>query len=133
MFWAKWVGVCGGMAVVSSMLLGCGHTNDDHPKVDAGAGTADEPDSGDAGGTSDSGGSGGTSGAAGASGENDACAGRLIECESHCVDPKFDPQNCGSCDTVCPAGELCSAAQCSASCLGGTTQCGARCVDVDSD
>jgi hypothetical protein len=72
-------------------------------------------------------------GASAEGGARDTCSGRLLECYQSCVDPKFDPQNCGACGTVCDAGELCSAGQCATTCLGGSTLCGARCVDLDRD
>lgn len=38
-----------------------------------------------------------------------------------------------ACGATCDSGELCSAGKCAATCLGGSTRCGSRCVDVDTD
>ncbi|MBI4702949.1 MAG: hypothetical protein HY744_17675, partial [Deltaproteobacteria bacterium] len=44
-----------------------------------------------------------------------------------------DPANCGGCGVACPQGQVCSAGQCSLVCTGGSTKCGGKCVDVQTD
>jgi hypothetical protein len=48
-----------------------------------------------------------------------------------CVDLETDPQHCGSCDNVCPAGVPCSVGSCV--CPDGQEPCGDVCVDTQSD
>ncbi|MHB8419211.1 MAG: hypothetical protein ACYDCL_14135 [Myxococcales bacterium] len=51
-----------------------------------------------------------------------ACDGGLV---TYCANLSNDPNDCGGCGVVCPAGELCVAGACAASCLTGQTLCGA--------
>ncbi len=50
-----------------------------------------------------------------------------------CVDESADPNNCGGCGLVCPAGQLCSNGSCATSCQVGLVQCNGRCVDPTSN
>jgi len=51
----------------------------------------------------------------------DTCAvGRTI-CGAGCVDPLSHPQNCGICDSVCPANQACVGGICTATCPRDTT------------
>jgi hypothetical protein len=43
---------------------------------------------------------------------DDACSGTLIECSEGCVDPAIDLKNCGRCDHMCGAGEVCDDGVC---------------------
>ena len=49
------------------------------------------------------------------------------------MDTKNDPANCGACATACKSGEVCSAGTCGLACVGGTTKCGTKCVDIDTN
>ena len=58
--------------------------------------------------------------------------------DSGCAfDTTKDPQHCGSCNTACEAGLVCSASKCSASCQSPTTKCtgdaGTICATLSSD
>jgi hypothetical protein len=55
------------------------------------------------------------------------------ECGGSCVVLSRDPQNCGACGTVCPAGQVCTQGQCLLNCLGGATKCGDACTDTKID
>src|SRR3954447_10730887 len=57
------------------------------------------------------------------------CAGSYLDCQGSCIDPNVDPRNCGACGRACGLDEVCFAGKCGVACLGGTTQCGSRCVD----
>src|SRR5579859_334134 len=51
-----------------------------------------------------------------------------------CVSLATDGANCGACGNACPASRpLCSSGTCGISCLGGSTLCGATCVQTNSD
>jgi hypothetical protein len=54
----------------------------------------------------------------------------LLDCGGHCIDPRFDPMNCGGCNLPCAPGALCGGGQCGAvSCTGGTLLCNGQCID----
>ncbi|HBQ16645.1 MAG TPA: hypothetical protein DEF51_37760, partial [Myxococcales bacterium] len=55
------------------------------------------------------------------------------ECSGSCVDPRFDPNNCGGCGTACADGEVCNAGTCAGSCGLGTEECEGTCVDTSVD
>jgi hypothetical protein len=44
-----------------------------------------------------------------------------------------DAKNCGACGKTCGAGEVCSKGACATSCAAGQTQCGASCVNAQTD
>ncbi len=48
------------------------------------------------------------------------------------TDTASDPRSCGSCDAVCPDGEVCSKGECLPECEEGLTTCGGACVDLQS-
>jgi hypothetical protein len=58
-------------------------------------------------------------------------------CGGTCTDTAVDVENCGTCATVCPAGQLCSKGACSETCAAGYTVCSsgssAHCADLNSD
>lgn len=68
-----------------------------------------------------------------------ACDGSVARARADCngrsedgceVDPSSDPSHCGSCSTVCEAGEVCSQGVCSSGCATGLSLCERSCVDV---
>jgi hypothetical protein len=63
----------------------------------------------------------------------DLCGLPLLTCGAACVDPRFDPANCGTCGHTCDLGLLCTGGQCVTACADGTTACGATCVDLARD
>ncbi len=48
------------------------------------------------------------------------CPGSQMRCETECVDPQSDPTNCGTCGTVCAAGQACYQGACTAVCQDET-------------
>jgi hypothetical protein len=54
-------------------------------------------------------------------------------CSGACVDPRIDPMHCGRCSELCPNGQFCENAICTAVCSNGLIACGASCVDFQSD
>jgi hypothetical protein len=60
------------------------------------------------------------------------CLGSTL-CGSSCVETQNDPANCGACNNVCPAGQVCSMGTCGVDCLGGSTLCGSSCVETQTD
>jgi sulfatase modifying factor 1 len=52
-------------------------------------------------------------------------------CNGLCIDEQTDPQNCGACGNVCPAGVSCKGGSCP--CPGGKIACGGVCLDVQTD
>src|SRR4051794_7306023 len=133
-----WVGALRALCLFGVLAIACGRTQDSRPGADAG-GASDEAAGAPSGGTgtSQAGGINSEGGAptseAGAPGSPNSCDPELKACGLRCVDARFDPQNCGDCGTVCDAGTLCSGGKCAVACLGGSTQCGSRCVDTDND
>lgn len=65
--------------------------------------------------------------------EAQSCPAGFEVCGGACVNLRLDPDHCGACDSPCPAGLLCSKAQCATECQGGTTQCGELCADTAVD
>lgn len=70
-----------------------------------------------------------------ASAETDTgCGGAFLGCgDAGCIDPRFDPKNCGGCGVACKEGEVCSLGACSATCSEPLARCGSRCVDPAND
>lgn len=91
----------------------------------------DAADHGDA--ASDAGAFGLDASEATAAADADTCESPTTQCGSTCIDLRFDPSHCGDCNTVCPAGEVCSRGACGLTCSGGSTLCGDRCVDTLHD
>jgi len=68
------------------------------------------------------------------SGETGTCTGSLLSCgDAGCIDPRFDPANCGGCGIACAAGEVCNDRKCAATCTAPLTACEGRCVDTRHD
>jgi hypothetical protein len=51
-----------------------------------------------------------------------------MQCGSSCVDTQTDEAHCGTCTTVCAAGQECTAGACG--CTGGLTLCGGVCKET---
>lgn len=67
-----------------------------------------------------------------ASAETDGavCSGAFVACgDAGCVDPRFDPLNCGGCGVACKEGEVCSLGSCNTTCTSPLLRCDTRCVD----
>lgn len=65
-----------------------------------------------------------------------ACVSPQILCGSTCTNVQSDPNNCGACGTVCPAGQACVNGICAAPaapCVSPNTQCGSACTNTQSD
>jgi hypothetical protein len=66
-----------------------------------------------------------------------ACAARLTDCGTGCVDLWSDPFNCGGCGIACPNG-VCEGGTCfpvhaDIGCVLPTVMCGGLCADLRSD
>ena len=84
------------------------------------------------GGTAGVGGQSGNS--AGATPQNQAVCDAANICDGKCVDTQNDPQNCGTCGTVCDASESCTGGACEKlGCGRGISQCTNKCVDLQND
>jgi hypothetical protein len=53
-----------------------------------------------------------------------------IICDDVCVNPQFDPNYCGGCDSACSGGAVCVNGACANDC-GNLGQCGATCAYPD--
>lgn len=71
-----------------------------------------------------------------------SCPTGELECNGKCIDPSTDLDFCGATDctdgdagdgTSCDSGNVCSAGQCTVSCVEGQINCGGKCVDPDTD
>ena len=75
----------------------------------------------------------GTAGGGDSTTETPGCGDPLLDCDGSCVDPRFDPSNCGGCGVACGEGEVCADGTCALSCGAGTTACDGVCVDTAVD
>ncbi|MBI5487274.1 MAG: hypothetical protein HY905_08075 [Deltaproteobacteria bacterium] len=64
-------------------------------------------------------------------GSDAGCADEGLACSGDCIDPTRDPDNCGSCGTVCGAHASCETGECV--CGTGFTPCPAGCFRLDND
>src|SRR5262245_55013551 len=68
-----------------------------------------------------------------------ACGAAEEQCGRICVNLQDDTENCGKCDTVCAAGQVCAKGACSSECPTGNTKCtkeagaGVLCVNIKTD
>jgi Cys-rich repeat protein len=62
-----------------------------------------------------------------------ACAAPRVNCGATCVDTSSDPQNCGTCGSVCLMGAACANGTCMSTCAAGQTRCGGVCANLLSD
>jgi hypothetical protein len=51
------------------------------------------------------------------------CASPNTQCGAKCANTSNDPDNCGTCGTVCTSSQVCSQGKCGASCGGAGTLC----------
>jgi hypothetical protein len=66
-------------------------------------------------------------------GIDSGCPKAFTKCGNVCVDPSTDTQNCGGCGQVCPAGQVCAASLCTATCAPGFVWCNGACLDARVD
>ncbi len=59
-----------------------------------------------------------------------ADCGALTECADGCADVRTSALHCGTCETACPAGQLCADGACG---CGERAICGEACVDTERD
>jgi hypothetical protein len=60
-----------------------------------------------------------------------ACPTGQTLCAGVCTNASYDPQNCGRCGAICPAGIACAGGVCS--CPPGLTNCAGRCTNTQYD
>src|SRR6476646_9743536 len=59
------------------------------------------------------------------------CATGQTLCNGTCVNTQTNPNNCGACGSICPAGGACKNGACaSGSCPSGETRCRGTCVNL---
>ena len=73
----------------------------------------------------------GTAVTPGTSGSSSCSAGQNI-CYGSCVDLQTDISHCGTCNTACPSGKVCSAGTCTVTCGSGQTNCGGSCINIQT-
>lgn len=61
------------------------------------------------------------------------CPAPLGSCLGKCIDPRFDPANCGGCGIECDRGGFCNQGKCMAECAVGSLLCNEQCIDPQSD
>jgi hypothetical protein len=59
------------------------------------------------------------------------CPAGLLCCGARCIDPRYDPRNCGACGQVCHESSVCNNGACL--CPTGQMFCTNRCTDLRND
>jgi hypothetical protein len=61
-----------------------------------------------------------------------SCTSGQTNCYGSCVDLQSDATHCGTCNTKCASGKVCSAGSCTISCSAGQNNCGGSCINTQT-
>jgi hypothetical protein len=61
-----------------------------------------------------------------------SCTSGQTNCYGSCVDLLSDTGHCGTCNTKCASGKVCSAGSCTISCSAGQNNCGGSCINTQT-
>src|SRR5260221_5771323 len=68
-----------------------------------------------------------------ATGDANPCPGAQLQCSGRCTDTAVDHDHCGSCTTMCAAGQVCTQGTCQLTCGTGLSDCTGSCRDLQTD
>jgi hypothetical protein len=61
-----------------------------------------------------------------------SCSSGQTNCYGSCVDLQSDTGHCGTCNTKCASGKVCSSGSCTITCSAGQNNCGGSCINTQT-